>query len=451
MSAKTISQKIATTVSQLQFEDIPASVVEKGKALIMDTLIVAAAGRAEDSSHNFRQVISSATSGKCRVWFDDSEQRFSATDATFLNTLHAGALDYDSLNGAVHTDLVTLPAAWAVAEHTDASPTELFTAWIAAAEIVSRISRSASGTSKGWSGTSIYGGIGAAIASGLLLKLDESQLAHAIGLAVVQAAGTQQANIEQTLAKRLQPALAARDGVFAALLAQAGATAPSQALEGKFGLRALYQPGNDEDILRGWGVNWQLSDTAIKIYPVCACSHAAIEAILKLRPQITADLSAVNEIVADISPFMHRLVGGEFILQGNLDVIAQFNLRYHLATALLNGPLTLEHIKPEALLDASVQSLVGLIRLHIDHDNHNELAPAGVTVVFKDGRQLHESCENIPGSPQLPLSKTQLRSKVEACAAQARPVIDESRLEKITNAINNLTVLNRLEEVWGLE
>lgn len=450
MPADTVTQKIAFAASTLRFEDIPASVTEKGKALIADMLLVAAAGRAEASSQKFRHVVAPAANGHCRIWFDDDDLRFSATDATFLNTLHAGALDYDSLNGAVHADLVTLPAAWAVAEQTGASAKAFFTAWIAATEIVSRFSRGATGTSVGWSGTSLYGGIGAAIASGLLLKLDESQLAHATGLAIVQAAGTQQANIEQTFAKRLQPALAARDGVFAAFLAQAGATAPGQAVEGKFGLRALYQPGNDENILHQWGERWQLADTAIKRYPVCACSHAAIEAILKIRLNTGSDLSSVSKIVADISPFMHRLVGGEFTLQGNPEVTAQFNLRYHLATAFLNGPLTPEHIRPRALADTAVIKLIPLIQLNINPDNHHELSPASVTVVLKDGHRFHETCEYLPGSPDMPLSEQQLQEKARSCAALAFPAIDNQRLEKIIAAINQLPESGNIGNVWSL-
>jgi len=93
---------------------------------------------------------------------------------------------------------------------------------------------------------------------------------------VAQAAGTQQANVEQTLAKRLQPALAARAGVFAAQLAQAGATAPIWVVEGKFGLRALYQPADDTRILEGWGSTWQLLDTQVNTHNTHELAPASV-------------------------------------------------------------------------------------------------------------------------------------------------------------------------------
>src|SRR6188474_297528 len=100
---------------------------------------------------------------------------------------------------------------------------------------------------------SISGPFAAAATAAKLLKLDATATRHALGIALSQAAGTQQSNIEQALTKRLQGALSARSGVFSAQLAQRGITAPREAIEGKFGLFALYQEGNPLKILDGLG------------------------------------------------------------------------------------------------------------------------------------------------------------------------------------------------------
>lgn len=448
MCADTVTEQIALAASALVFDDIPASVINKAKELIADTLIVAAAGKSQATSIAIGRAVA-PSSGNSRVWFADRQQRWSAMDATFLNTLHAGALDYDSLNGAVHADLVTLPAAWAVAEQYARSPRALMTAYVAASEMVSRLSRCSTGLSKGWSGTSIYGGIGAALASGLLMGLDVARLTHALGLAAVQAAGTQQANVEQTLAKRLQPAFAARNGVFAAVLAETGATAPRQALEGKFGLRALYQPGDDQSLLAGWGSQWQILDTALKRFPVCACSHAAIQALLDLKAQVGFSMDQVGAVVASISPFMHRLVGGDFNLQGDLEVVAQFNLRYHLASVLLRGPVSLRDLRPEQLLDARIQAIIPRIRLQIDVDNHHELAPASITLTLKTGQVFEQVCDALPGAPQAPLTAGQWSAKARECAAIAEPVIDQSRLTPLLAMLEQFAEIPTLDTLWS--
>jgi 2-methylcitrate dehydratase PrpD len=448
MCTDTVTRQIARAALTLAYDDIPTPVVDKARRLIADTLIVAVAGKSQATSITMGRAVA-PSSGQSRVWFADRQQTWSAMDATFLNTLHAGALDYDSLNGAVHADLVTLPAAWAIAEQFGRSPRELITAYVAASETVSRLSRCATGISKGWSGTSIYGGIGAALASGLLMRLDAPRLTHALGLAMVQAAGTQQANVEQTLAKRLQPAFAARNGVFAASLAEAGATAPSQALEGKFGMRTLYQPGADQVLLTGWGHDWQLLDTAIKRFPVCACSHAAIQALLELKTQIGFSADQVKEVVANISPFMHRLVGGNFNVEGDLEVVAQFNLRYHLACVLLRGPMTLRDLQPDRLLDARIQTIIPHIRLQIDTDNPHELAPAGIKLVLNTGHAYERVCGVLPGSPQSPLLPEQWLDKTRECAAFAMPVINQARLTQFLAALERLDELPTLETLWN--
>lgn len=447
MPTESVTSKIATAALQLNYDDLPSAVIGKAKRLIADTLLVAAAGKALSSSMAMgRAVIPSL--GKSGVWFAARSQTWSAMDATFLNTLHAGALDYDSLNGAVHADLVTLPAAWAVAEEYDRTPREMITAYVAASEIVSRLSRGSTGPTKGWSGTSLYGGIGAALASGLLMRLEAEQLTHALGLAAVQAAGTQQANVEQTLAKRLQPALAARNGVFAARLAQAGATGPGRALEGQFGLRALYQAGDDDQVLDNWRAEWQMLDTAIKVYPVCACSHAAIHALLNICEQIRFAAEEVGEVVATISPFMNRLVGGVFSVHGDLEVVGQFNLQYHLASVLLRGPVTLSALSPDAVRDPAVHSLVSRIRVVVDPCNRSELAPATVSLTLTDGRKFQRTCDAMPGSSRAPLTAQQWQEKLSACAALAEPPLQTPELERLTRAINEFPDRSNLQFLW---
>ncbi|WP_311969407.1 MmgE/PrpD family protein [Pseudomonas baltica] len=420
MPAESITQQIARAAMGLSVERLPGGLLNSAKDLIGDLLLAAAAGQAEPSSRAFSAAITGAP-GTSRLWFSQTGA-LAPADATFANTLSAAALDYDSLNGAVHADLVTLPAAWAAAEHCQRSPQDMLVAYIAASELVSRLSRCAQGPGKGWSATALYGGIGAALASGLLLRLIPEQLVHALGLAALQAAGSQQANVEQTLAKRLQPALAARHGVQAALLAQAGATAPIQALEGRFGLRALYQPGDDTRLLDGWGERWQLLDTATKRYPVCACSHAAVQALLDLRQREPFESDEVLEVTALISPFMARLVGGAFNPAGDLQVVAQFNLQYQLASVLLRGPLTLQHLTRDAVLDAA--AWVTRIKVEIDAGNQQELAPASVRVRLRDGQVLSCTCRYLPGSAQAPLSVAERLAKARECGQRAQPAFD---------------------------
>lgn len=90
----------------------------------------------------------------------------------------------------------------------------------------------------GWSSGCVAAVIGAGVTAGLLLGLPEPRLRAAIGICATQAAGLRAA--EGTDAFPLQVGKAAFNGVEAALLAQAGLTAPAEPLDGRRGLFALF-------------------------------------------------------------------------------------------------------------------------------------------------------------------------------------------------------------------
>jgi len=90
----------------------------------------------------------------------------------------------------------------------------------------------------GWSSGTAAAAVGAGVTSGLLLGLSEPQLRAVIGICATQAAGLRAA--AGTDAFPLQVGKAAFNGVEAAVLAQAGFTAPAEPLDGRRGLFALF-------------------------------------------------------------------------------------------------------------------------------------------------------------------------------------------------------------------
>jgi 2-methylcitrate dehydratase PrpD len=418
MRGDSMTLRLASRLTELRYEQLPADVLGMAKLLMSDTLLVAAAGQTSPLARSLRSAVS-ASMGNCHAWFVEDAPPMGPVEATFINAFHAAALGYGSINAKVHADLVCLPAAWAMAEHLGSSTAELILAFVAAIEIVGRLSHSATSRSAGWSHTSIYGGIGAAVAAGLLLKLTPEQLAHAMGLAMAQAAGTQQASLESVGSRRLQPAFAARNGIFAAQLAAAGATAPSQAMEGRFGLRALYESGDDKQVLKDLWSDWRLLETSLKPYPISACSQAAVEAVLNLQRLHGCAEEDMLEVVAYVSPFMFRYVGAEFNLDGDLEMLAQFNLRYHLASVLLRGPITFADLRPQALKDAAVARVLRKVHLRVDPNNNNDFAPVAVSFTLRDGRVLDYVQQHPPGSRQQPMTSAALAFKAQQCGDAA--------------------------------
>jgi MmgE/PrpD N-terminal domain len=130
-------------------------------------------------------------------------------------------------------------AAVALAGHPGSAPpaaavTAAVTAGLGAAAVVE------SGLAQwgGWSAGTVAAAIGAGVTAGLLLGLTGPRLRAAVGICATQAAGLRSA--QRTDAFPLQVGKAAFNGVEAALLAQAGFTAPAEPLDGRRGLFALF-------------------------------------------------------------------------------------------------------------------------------------------------------------------------------------------------------------------
>lgn len=91
-----------------------------------------------------------------------------------------------------------------------------------------------------WPAGSLGAWIGAAVAAGRLVQLDPDRLLAALALACTQAQA-----IDPSGSGTIRFGKAAFDGVEAALLAEAGFTAPAAPIEGRRGLAALTAPGAD--------------------------------------------------------------------------------------------------------------------------------------------------------------------------------------------------------------
>jgi 2-methylcitrate dehydratase PrpD len=430
----TLTEAISIAVATLRFEDIPTPVIDKAKMLIADTLAVAWAGRNAAGSPAV-EALASNEGGREEATLWATGKRLPAVSATFVNAFHAAALDYDSLNGNVHADIVTLPAAFALAERQNATGRDFLTAYIAGAELMIRLGRATQKSSKGWSATSIYGGFASAVASARLLGLDAKGIQNALGISLGQAAGTQQANVEQVLLKRLQPALAARAGVFSAQLAQAGISGPVEAFEGRFGLQSLYIPFDEQVLLDGFGRDFLFAETGLKKYPVCACSHAPMDALVDLVTEHDLKPEQILSVNAEISPFMARLVGNPDAPGADPQVLAQFSLRYALASIILRRRLGLAEITADAVSDPLIADISKGITLKVNETLTGSYAPARVEIRTRDGRLLTQTVTALPGSRELPLTRMSIERKLSDCSHATDRHLDVERLQASIEAL----------------
>src|SRR5205823_1024646 len=119
-----------------------------------------------------------------------------------------------------------------------------------------------------------FGPFGGAVASGLLLGLDPGRLAHAIRYAAQSAMGLAEGDVWMHYYS-----IVARNGMFAALLAQAGGRVSATVLEGRFGFFDTFFGGVPPAVeaLRLEGAPDEILGTTTKRYPGTGLNIVGIE------------------------------------------------------------------------------------------------------------------------------------------------------------------------------
>lgn len=443
----TVTERFAVFVETTNFDDLPADVIASTKQRILDTIGVAWAGSTAPGCDEARKmIVADGGKGASSLWA--SGERIAPRAAAFVNGMHAAALDYDSVyeRGSVHPDIVTVPAAWALAEDAGADGRALITAVALGNEIACRLG-AANLENRGWFYTSLHGVFGAAAASAKLLGLSSDGIANALGLALSHAGGTQQALIEKSLAKRAQSGFAADAGVFVAQLAAAGLNGPREAIEGKFGYHNLYGAGDPSIAVDGLGTHYESLATAIKKYPSCTANHVPIDLLIGIVAENDLSPANIAGVEVGISLFADQLVGAEFDPSDNPQVAAQFSIQYSAASAALRRRLGIAEIQDDAVFDPDVTAFLPKIKTVTDADNPGKFAPATVRVETTDGKVYDGSLENVPGTLENPLSAEDVATKFRDCASFGSNPLAAQDADALATTLNNLETCTDLGAV----
>ncbi|MDS1139006.1 MmgE/PrpD family protein [Pusillimonas sp. SM2304] len=453
--ADSVSSLLARHVAGTRYESLPADAVRASKALILDTLSVAWAGANATGIEQARYALSDVAQAgheshgsACRIW--GMHASAPALDAAFVNSAAAAALDFDPLHldAVMHSQIMTLPALMAVAQQFRCRGKDFLAALVLADDINCRLSLSAQGHD-GWFFTSIFGIFGTAAASAKLMGGDQAVISNALGIALFQVAGTQQSMLEKSLTKRFMAAFSARGGVFSAMLASAGITAPSMPLEGRFGLSSLYQTCDFDKALLQLGDKYENSAIHIKKYPCCGCSHALIEATLALTEKHSVRAGDVARISVRISEFMNRMIGGEFLLdKQDPAVLAQFNAKYAVACALLRHRFELEDLEPASVRDPAIGDIAERIAIEIDPENNGELVPATVILELASGQKLSQRIDVFPGATSAEFAPSALQQKARGCLKMGLAPLGPAQIDSLIERVENIESVTNMADFF---
>ena len=414
--------------------------VAAAQRLVLDGLAVAVAGSREDAIRILADhVASQGALGDATVLGHGTKRATVA--AASLNGAAMHVLDFEPMwSPANHALSTTLPAVLALAETTDAPGSEVLTALVKGIEVqgwLRQASRQWEARNLVFHPPGVVGPIGAAVAAGHLLALDEHRLAHAIGIAASRSASLL-ANVG-TMTKSTHCGHAAAAGLESALLAARGFTANPHIFDVAQGFPQAFSPELVAEELLGFGPPFRLVDPgfAVKMFPCQFGTHFGITAALTLHRQLPAAavLRAVH-LQAPVMPYVDRP-------RPESGLAGKFSLQYTVAGALLDGFVGLGTFRDERLERADMQQLLPRIRLTMSPDIPGRFEDMFVLldIELADGQTLRTRCDGpagIWGSP--PIAAADHLAKITDClgAVLPQPQIDElvdlaGRLDQLTN------------------
>jgi len=339
----------------------------------------------------------------------------------------------------------------AAGEHAGASGKDWIAAAAVAYEVQCRLCDTASIRARGWDHTT-YGSLSTSLAAAKLLGLSREQTIHALGIA-----GTTGTALRLTRAGELSMwkgcafAFAARNGVFAALLAQQGMTGPAPLFEGDMGFCQQVSGPLPVSKLGGpTAADWMLPKTSIKFWPAEYHSQSAIAAALELRPKIP-DVASIRSIEIATFRTAVEIIGQDpEKWQPKTRETADHSLPYCTVVALVDGDVTARQFEPDRLADPVVLDLVKRTAVIEDTNltaEYPSAIPNRVRVILNDGRVLESTVRHPPGHDKNPLSNAQLRQKFDGLVL---PVLGTERAQKIWDRLSRLEQDANPHEAIGL-
>jgi 2-methylcitrate dehydratase PrpD len=410
------TRELAQYAARCRYSDFPADVVERAKQCIADTISVIMFGAHLPWSRIITAYAEKNGAGGKSHILGGSALPVHAPAAALANGALAHAFEMDNLtwpSTGVHPGATLFAAGLAVAQERGKSGRELIEAFVAGGEVMIRIGLATrhSNEGRGFHAPGTTGPFGAAVTCGKLMNLDPERMGNALGIAGSLACGLMEFARSGTgaMVKRLHLGRAAESGVLSAGLAGDGFTGPVSILEGEFGFLRVFC-GADFDAAQltcDLGTNYATRMIMLKRFACHITAHTPVQAILELRSDHGYEGSDVASIRIEGNDKMATV--NNIRAPGDI-MMAQYSIPFCVALAHYRDPRDPSSFDDEALCDPHVRALAERTTISVAPDRPTPLA-ARVTVTLKDGRVFSRVVADFPGTPQRPLSGTELREK----------------------------------------
>lgn len=438
-----LTATLAEYCSKVAERPLPREVIEKTRMHLLDTLAAVISGtrlRAGQQALAFASV----QGGPAQAGVPGTALVTDTMNAAFVGAMaaHADETDDSHLGGRFHPGCAVVPAALAVGEHKGRSGQALLRAIAAGYDIGARATM-ALGFSAPRSGTHsthcLGANFGAAAAAGAMAGLDAAACESLLSYATQQASGIAYWQRDKEHVEKAFDfgGMGARNGVFAALFVESGASGVTGSMTGEPSyISAFAEDPRPEVLIDGLGERYEIMAASIKKWCVGSPIQAALDSVMALIEEhgLTAeDVKKVRAIVPD----------DRFVIVNNRDM-PDVCLQHLVALALVDGGITFASSHDAARMNAPD---VLAVREKIESIPSSELTvarPARQAIVeidTIDGRSLrHHTCA-VLGTPDNPMSEMQVEEKARDLIT---PVLGAQKTDGLIDAVRTIEAMDDL-------
>jgi aconitate decarboxylase len=449
--------RLATWLAGTKIEDVPSSVREHAKYLLLDGIACALVGAQLPVSRKGVEAVTALDNAGTSLLIGWDGRATSAPSAAMLNSSFIQGFELDDYHplAPLHSNALVVPAMLAVIPHVKpvSGPRFLLGA-ILGYETGPRVGLALGGLemlSRGWHSGVVFGTLSAAASAGCLYNLNAAQFEDALGIAATQSCGLMSAQFE-SMVKRMQHGFASRNGLTAAALAAAGYVGIKRVFEREYGgWLAVFGEGHHPDasqIFANLGRQWETDRITVKAYAAMGLLHAAIGAALELRPEVKIEEIEQIDIFMPEAAYGH---GGWKAVRPLEPIGAQMNVAYAVAVALLDGEVLVDQFSTKRINKDDVWSLINRTRTH--HEKAYDQLPVTerettrVCITLKDGSTKNKIVAHPRGTGQRTLTNDEILDKYRSLTRSLISLDRQSAIERTVLNIESITDISCLVEL----
>ena len=459
----TIAERLAQYAHSLRYQTLPPAVIHEVKRRVLDSIACAFGAWSAEPCRIARRMAGAVQLREgATLW--GTRVRTTPDLAAFANGALVRYLDFNDTYLAQEPAHPSdnIAAVLALGEAVHASGRRIIQAIAVAYELQCRLCDAAALRPKGWDHVT-YGPFSSALGAAVVLRLSQAATAQALNLAGVANIALRQTRVgDLSMWKACAFSNAARNGVFAARLAQLGMTGPAPIFEGEKGFMKLVSGplellhlGGEQRISKE-EVPFKILDTYIKHYPVEYHAQTAVEAALLVREELLKDegpdaaraLKAIRKIEIGSYDVAIEIIGRDpEKWRPRTRETADHSFPFCVAVALKEGSVTMRSFNARRLTDPDLLDLMRRIRVTDCEDFQGcypQALPTRVTVRTAAGKEYIKQVDYPLGHPKQPMSDREIEAKFRTLVAGK---LARARAEKL---IEMIWTLDKLRDVGAM-